>query len=374
MVRITKARGEKVDTRSSSGLRKKFEMHGQEMDGTHAPVRHAHVGSWAWDLARGRVRLSREMCNIFGVTPVALGAVERSIDDLVRLVHPDDRSLVDDAVARTIDSGRFDDLVYRIVTAAGDVRALLSRGDVLFDASGRPTQIVGIAVEITPHDELEETRNEPPRRENEAQLDVASAELRVRTAIASDLHDIVGQLVAGAKLLTENVMHEAPKKLHPRLGRVANLLREALEKVRSISQDLTDTQIVEAPLEASLHALVDQMRALSSVSFSVVVAAGFVEPSRREKNQAFLVAREAILNATRHGRCSHVYITLGSDAGANHLSVSDDGIGFAELSSFGVGIASMQYRARLVGGQLVIGRGPYGGAEVLLRWPVTAAR
>src|SRR5690348_14120282 len=52
----------------------------------------AHMGSWAWDLATGRVDWSDELYSIFGQTPGS----PVSYETFLSRVHPDDRARVDE--------------------------------------------------------------------------------------------------------------------------------------------------------------------------------------------------------------------------------------------------------------------------------------
>jgi signal transduction histidine kinase len=76
----------------------------------------------------------------------------------------------------------------------------------------------------------------------------------------------------------------------------------------------------------------------------------------RVREQAVRIAREAIVNAARHGGAQHVEVTLeGNDVGKLVLRVSDDGSGIspdALASSTGFGLPTMRARAAELGAEL----------------------
>ena len=76
----------------------------------------------------------------------------------------------------------------------------------------------------------------------------------------------------------------------------------------------------------------------------------------RVREQAVRIAREAIVNAARHGHARHVEVTLeGNDVGSLLLRISDDGSGIepdALASSTGFGLRTMRARAAELGADL----------------------
>jgi signal transduction histidine kinase len=71
-------------------------------------------------------------------------------------------------------------------------------------------------------------------------------------------------------------------------------------------------------------------------------------------------------NAIKHGALSEIRIGLECRDDALVLEVDDDGLGFDESVSpaGGIGLQVMNYRARLIGAELVICSAPAGGARV----------
>jgi len=76
--------------------------------------------------------------------------------------------------------------------------------------------------------------------------------------------------------------------------------------------------------------------------------------------------REALSNAARHGRASHVDVTVLVD-GKLSLRVLDNGTGIKDTTRRS-GLANLARRAEPYGGTLTVGGGSAGGTE--LRWEV----
>jgi signal transduction histidine kinase len=92
-------------------------------------------------------------------------------------------------------------------------------------------------------------------------------------------------------------------------------------------------------------------------------------PQRRLRmilvRNAFLIYKEALNNAVRHGRATLVTIELREQASRLTLRVEDDGIGFDEAAvRAGHGLDSMRRRAAETGGHLAIEKAGGGGTRI----------
>jgi signal transduction histidine kinase len=86
----------------------------------------------------------------------------------------------------------------------------------------------------------------------------------------------------------------------------------------------------------------------------------------------YRIAQQAIHNACTHGRASAIEVQLATRNGDLSLSIRDDGRGFDSngKASNGMGLRVMRYRARSVGGDLVVNSKPGAGAEVKCSVPL----
>lgn len=112
------------------------------------------IGTFEWNLETGEVMVTEEFCRIWGIVPhrsIRAGAFEE-------FVHPDDRHLL-----ATGSTQPLEDLVgyteYRIVRQDDrQIRWLARRAEIIRDASGVPSRIVGAAYDITDRKRMEEHR------------------------------------------------------------------------------------------------------------------------------------------------------------------------------------------------------------------------
>jgi signal transduction histidine kinase len=78
------------------------------------------------------------------------------------------------------------------------------------------------------------------------------------------------------------------------------------------------------------------------------------------------IAREALSNVVQHSGATHVVVSLGYTGDTTSLTVEDDGRGIPadpqpSEGHGGQGVANMQARARMLGGELIMNRAQGGG-------------
>ncbi len=78
-------------------------------------------------------------------------------------------------------------------------------------------------------------------------------------------------------------------------------------------------------------------------------------------------------NAIAHGKADRIEISLGSKDGRGLLSIKDNGVGMSEEAPTpeGVGLHTMAYRARLIGGSLELRRRAPHGMAVTCAFPLS---
>jgi signal transduction histidine kinase len=90
----------------------------------------------------------------------------------------------------------------------------------------------------------------------------------------------------------------------------------------------------------------------------------------------FRIAQEALRNGIEHGHARRLTVSIARSGDDVELTVSDDGCGFdldaARRDGRGLGLVSMEERARSVGGQVEIVTGLHAGTTIRVRCPAAA--
>lgn len=198
-----------------------------------------------------------------------------------------------------------------------------------------------------------------------------------RTRIARDLHDDACQEVASITVDVSNLrqkdatlqdsdVQQALLSVQRRMARVA-------EGLRLLSHDLHPNLLKHAGLAAALEAHCTEVERQYHIQVRFH-AEGQVEPANPVVMLSlFRIAQEALRNAAKHGHAQQIDLTLSEQGDSLTLSVADDGWGFdpgGVRNNGGLGLVSIEERARLVKGQVTIHSGPQQGTTISVRVPL----
>jgi signal transduction histidine kinase len=195
-----------------------------------------------------------------------------------------------------------------------------------------------------------------------------------RETIARDIHDDALQAMAATmlrlQLLAEGAEDEAWRSGVP--GVLATL-DATVGRLRGLIVDLR-ADALDHGLGAALRLYTAQLAAGRETAYEVVDRLS-AQPEPGMRLIAYRVVQEALVNARRHAHAARVEVVLESAGGELHVTVRDDGRGFASGDldrSLSPGLAAMRERAESAGGRLTIESAPGAGTRVDLRVPIAA--
>ncbi len=106
----------------------------------------AKIGSWRWNFDEGRFNWSRELYRIFGQDPETFTP---SIENVVDLIHPDDRDISMAAIGQALQSSEPISVDFRVITQEQGIKWMHSQGEVILDKDGNPLYARGATQDIT---------------------------------------------------------------------------------------------------------------------------------------------------------------------------------------------------------------------------------
>lgn len=196
--------------------------------------------------------------------------------------------------------------------------------------------------------------------------------------IGRDLHDGVGQLMTGVRMLSQNLADTGFDSDDPRkkqATRIAEFAEEASQHVSEIYRGLTPVQLHQEGLVAALDELAHTTDGLPDVTCTFDHD-GSIDVSDHDATlHLYRIAQEATNNALKHADATHIRITLTHRDKRILLQVQDNGTGFdvnAKRSRSSIGLDSMVYRAHTVQADLSIDSSPGEGTTVQCRVPLSA--
>lgn len=112
----------------------------------NAVERTAHVGSWAWDLITDEIQWSDELFRILGHDS---NTVRPSLEAFFAAVHRDDRDRVRRGAQRAAAGSPSEPLEFRIVRPNGTVREVRLEGQLVLNAEGQKSHLLGVVLDVT---------------------------------------------------------------------------------------------------------------------------------------------------------------------------------------------------------------------------------
>lgn len=197
---------------------------------------------------------------------------------------------------------------------------------------------------------------------------------RVRTRIATDLHDDIGASLSQIALLSEFLSRRAngdPKVTGP-LQQIGGVSRQLVDSMSDIVWSID-------PSSDTLGDMIGRMRAFANdvfparnivFHFRAPSPGGEVKLAADVRRQVLLIFKESINNIVRHAECGEAAADLAVEREWLALRLTDDGRGFdCRQTGLGHGLNSMRNRARSLGGEFQVASSPR-GTTVRLRIPI----
>jgi signal transduction histidine kinase len=198
-----------------------------------------------------------------------------------------------------------------------------------------------------------------------------------RERIGRELHDGIIQNIYAAGLTLKDARHlvaEDPPRAQQRIGTVMDALDRTIQDIRCYIFDLRAAEQTRE-LEAILEELVRDLRLDTLLEVDLeVTGQRCCCMDAQQAAHITQIAREALSNVVQHAQASHVMVNLSYLGDATRLTVADNGNGLTRGSligggSHGQGMANMQARARMLGGELVLEDNPGQGVRLVLTIP-----
>ncbi|HXC11094.1 MAG TPA: ATP-binding protein, partial [Steroidobacteraceae bacterium] len=199
-----------------------------------------------------------------------------------------------------------------------------------------------------------------------ALLNSASAE---QQKLGRDLHDGLGQELAGISLLASAIASSMLKAGRPEAAELENLgslAAQAVANCRALAHGLSPVTFANGGLRGALTEMVGLLRdSFGLDAHCEVLESAPIRLLPDALDNLYRISQEAVSNARRHGRAQSIQITLESEVELVRLAIEDDGTGIPQPPpATGMGLKIMQFRAATMGARLSIGPRERGGTRV----------
>jgi PAS domain S-box-containing protein len=307
-------------------------------------------------------------------------------------LHPDDRPRVVDQWQATAAKGENFETEFRIRRHDGAFRWFRTLAVPLRDEAGQVAKWFGSNTDIddikraeqvlrelnaTLESRVAERTAELEHRARQLQkltLELSQVEDRERKRMAEILHDDLQQIIAGAKfqltVLRGRVKHDASVQA---LGsHIDEMLREAVEKSRTLSHELSPAVLHYGDLTEALDWLAGQIKAKHGLVVRVCANGPAHVPSEAIGAFVYKAAQELLFNVVKHARVQEAQLRVRRHGPYVCVSVSDRGRGFDPQGlrhTVGFGLLSIRERIELLGGRMKIRSAPGRGSTFFIVVP-----
>lgn len=208
------------------------------------------------------------------------------------------------------------------------------------------------------------------------ELQVIQVTEEERRRVANELHDGVGSLLTGIDFRTQALVKELSQNdmLQAEEARViSKQIREAIIQIRAISSGLHPVGAHPDDLVMALKELTSKIFLKKGLTYRFRCSSSIRVENSAQANHLYRIAQEAVNNSIKHSDCSHITASLEQKDNSLVLKVLDNGIGYKQEAARvgGLGLHSMDYRARAMNGNLRIRGRKEGGTEVLCIVPIS---
>lgn len=283
-------------------------------------------------------------------------------DEVIRmgwahLVHPDDLEPTQSEVAKQMQGSDTVNFVNRYRCKDGSYKILEWQGR--FAGKG---VMYGMGRDIT------------ERRRLEVSLAEVCDEERER--LRRDLHDSIGQQLAGLRFLVASLRRAVPESCRKALElvmKIDEVASDALSASRQIAEALEPLSSEPDALATALQDLATGVDSRYGVQCRLTLPQPMLGADYDTANQLFLIAQEAVMNSVKHAQADRIDISMSLQDHSAQLVIEDDGVGFSRKAKHaGMGLHIMQSRAKLINAALDIRTGNAGGTVVTCAWSTQA--
>ncbi len=219
---------------------------------------------------------------------------------------------------------------------------------------------------------LQEKNTELVRKNKEIKEAHFKGQAIERKRVALELHDNLSSLLSAVNMSVQSInTQHLPESEQSMYRNVKHLIQNAYAEVRNISHNILPAELEQQGLSVTLLKLVDRLNENLPIRFSIVIL-GLHErlPVEIEYNM-YSIVLELLNNIIKHAQAASASIGLVRTGPEVNLSVTDDGIGFAQnQQKRGVGLQNVRTRLEALGGSLTAINQLERGTQIVIHVPV----
>jgi PAS domain S-box-containing protein len=290
----------------------------------------ADLGLWCWDAKTDKFWATKHGQELLGLP------AESSYDSdaIIRIVHPDDRALVDDAARQVLATNSSNEVEFRISLPDGQVRWLRGRG--VGRSKDGASQVMGTIMDITERRKMQEEVQH--HQQSVAHLARVGIVGELSAALAHELNQPLTAIMSNAQA-AQRMLGKTPVDMEELSGAIADIIEDdmragdVIHHLRSLLKD-NQSSLGLCDLNSLVHESLSLTRS-DLISRHISVTRELCAqplPVVGDDVQLQQVVLNLILNAgeaiaAQKERKGQLTVSTGVSGSFAHLKVSDNGTG-----------------------------------------------
>lgn len=222
--------------------------------------------------------------------------------------------------------------------------------------NGKPYQYLAIRYEITDRKKVEEELKKMTQRLIEVQEEQ-------RRSLSRNLHDGVGQNLYSHLITISRLSAEVT---HPLIEKMQEETMGLIEEVREISWELRPSVLDDLGLIPAIRSYLTRYSGHHKIDvvFDCMLKRRL---SVHQETAVYRIIQEALTNVRKYAQTNKANVTIREMENMFRLVIHDSGKGFqTDTTSRGVGLFSMEERAKAAGGTLELRSAPETGTTIIV--------
>ncbi|MEI7026983.1 PAS domain-containing sensor histidine kinase [Paenibacillus sp. y28] len=222
------------------------------------------------------------------------------------------------------------------------------------DEQGKPYQYLAIRNEVTELKRVEEELQQ-------TMLRMMRIQEEERKRISRELHDGIGQSLFSLLIHMDRIL---TREQHEGVAALRGELSHVIEEVRTISRELRPSVLDDLGIVPAIRSYLQAFTEHTGIRVQL-------DSTLRERldiqveTTIYRIIQEAMTNIHRYAGVGEASVTISENGSRVHVLIDDEGAGFdSGLRWKGVGLFSMEERARSVGGTFHLDSAPGQGTHL----------
>ena len=327
-----------------------------------------------WKPDGTRTFVNQAYCRIFGGRPEDhLGT------SFFPLIAPEHREVIHQKILKLTPENPLATTIHRSLTSGGKSLWQEWTDRAIFDEAGRLVELQSTGRDITERKEAEESLRAAQERELRAREEfghlLLNAQEKERMRLANELHDSLGQnlsIIKNRLHLTRRIPGTT-EEIISNIDALERVTEEAIAETRNLARNLRPPHIDQIGLSDSLKGLILEVSSSTDIHIERRVENVDDVLKGEAATHVYRIVQEALNNLVKHSKATQAAVTLERDIRSVRVLIQDDGVGFEvprSRANGGLGLTSLDERARMLGGWMRIESAPRRGTRLEFHIPI----